>query len=80
MDLVFRAIIVSFAPTTAVTWSMCIGIGVWVQRISIKVWRIGTSYFAVMNIDTSSVSAADYMKNFITWEIVNMGSLYSGNG
>ena len=33
-----------------------------------------------MNIAPSSASAAEYMKNLMTWEMVNLGPLYCGTG
>ena len=44
------------------------------------IWRIGTSYFAVMNMAPGSYLAADNMTKFMTWEIVNMGPFNIGIG
>ena len=63
MDLVFRAIIVSFTTPAAIELSVCIGVGGCGYSISIRIWHIGTSSFDVMNMAPSSYSAADDMKH-----------------
>ena len=80
MDLVFRAIIVSFTTPAAVEFSVCIGVGDRGQPISISVWRNGTSSFDEMKSAPSSALAAEDIKFLMTWAIVNMGPLKRGNG
>ena len=63
MDLVFRAIIVSFTTPAAVELSVCIGVGGCGYSISIRIWHIGTSSFDLMNMAPSSASSANDMKN-----------------
>ena len=43
-------------------------------------WHIGTSSFDVMKNAPSSASAAEDMKNLMTWAMVNMGPLQCGTG
>ena len=80
MDLVYHAIIVSFTTPAEVELSFCIEVGGWGKTISISVWNIDTSYFAVIKSALSSASAAEDMTNLTTWAMVNMGPFHRGTG
>ena len=80
MDLVFCSIIVSFATPSAIYFYICIGVGGQIQPISIRVWRIGTKSFAVINMKPGLVLAAYDMTYFMTWAMSNMGTFHLGIG
>ena len=80
IDLIRLGTMVKFVISTAVKLSVWIGILGYGHPISMRVWRIGTIYLAVMNNPEISPLVAEDMTYLIMCAMVSMGPLWRGTG
>ena len=80
MDFVRLGEMVLLANPTAVGLLVWMDDFPWGHFISMRVWRRGTMYLAVIKRVASSASVAEDMTKLIIWEMVRMGTLYLGLG
>ena len=80
MDLIFLVTTVRLVTPTVVELSFWIGDLSWGHAISIRVWKNGIMFLAVMKSPASLDSAAEDMTNLMIWASVITGPLSQGIG